>query len=216
MKQYRCWLLAGGKTVLRCLLLTLVFFAVSLFSSGMNLAATARNLPYFPVMSGMMFGIMFTLSAYSSYLPVFLSFGSTRRSALIGLQLMSAYVALCSTALTLLLCLLSRETGLALLPKLPALFFLQLAMGLIGHLLGCAGVLSPKWGTALTVAATFLVCGCGGGLMGYLSSGGLLPTLPAFVRGLISLPFTICLAAALLPAALLLQRRTLRAFEVRL
>ena len=216
MRQYRCWIRTGFETSLYCFLMIAVFFAISMFSSGLDLYAALRNIPYFPALAGLMFTLLMINSAYLTYLPVYLSFGSTRRSARWGMQLMGIAIALGSTAITALTCLIPGEVSRSLLPMLPALFFLQLMLASVGHLVGCTTVRHPKWGTALNLLCVFLVCGGGGGIGGYLAGSGELPVLPAALQ---PLP---CAAAAAAGAAVMMflsasvQSRMLETYEVRL
>ena len=121
MRQYPCWIRTGFATSLYCLLMIAVFFAISMFSSGLDLYAALRNIPYFPALAGLMFTLLMINSAYLTYLPVYLSFGSTCRSARWGMQLMGIAIALGSTAITALTCLIPGEVSRSLLPMLPAL-----------------------------------------------------------------------------------------------
>ena len=216
MRQYRCWIRTGFATSLYCLLMIAVFFTISMFSTGLELHAALRNIPYFPALAGLMFALLMINSAYLTYLPVYLSFGSTRRSARWGMQLMGIAIALGSTAITALTCLIPGEVSRSLLPMLPALFFLQLMLASVGHLVGCTTVRHPKWGTALNLLCVFLVCGGGGGIGGYLAGSGELPVLPAALQ---PLP---CAAAAAAGAAVMMflsasvQSRMLETYEVRL
>ena len=216
MRQYRCWIRTGFATSLYCLLMIAVFFTISMFSTGLELHAALRNIPYFPALAGLMFALLTINSAYLTYLPVYLSFGSTRRSARWGMQLMGIAIALGSTAITALTCLIPGEVSRSLLPMLPALFFLQLMLASVGHLVGCTTVRHPKWGTALNLLCVFLVCGGGGGIGGYLAGSGELPSLPS------TLPPLTCAAAAAVGAAVMMllsasvQSRMLETYEVRL
>ena len=217
MRQYRCWIRTGFATSLYCFLMIAVFFAISMFSSGMDLYAALRNIPYFPALAGLMFTLLMINSAYLTYLPVYLSFGSTRRSARWGMQLMGIAIALGSTAITALTCLIPGEVSRSLLPMLPALFFLQLMLASVGHLVGCTTVRHPKWGTALNLLCVFLVCGGGGGIGGYLAgSGGALPALPVSLQPLTCTVAAAGIAAAITLLAVPLQSRVLKTYEVRL
>ena len=216
MRQYRCWIRTGLETSLYCFLMIAVFFTISMFSSGLDVSSALRNIPYFPALAGMMFSLLMINSSYLTYLPVFLSFGSTRRSALWGLQLMGLAIALGSTAITALTCLIPGEVSRSLLPMLPAVFFLQLMTASLGHLVGCTTVRHPKWGAALNLVCVFLVCGGGGGIGGYLSGSGGFPALPDTLQPLPCALLTAAGAAVMILTSASVQRRTLEDYEVRL
>ena len=216
MKQYRCWLNIALECIGWILVVVLVFLALALFSVGFDLSAAALNLPYFPLLGGLLFSVIMPVSAHNVYLPVYLSLGSTRKAVSFGLHLMSAVIAVGAILLAALTCLLPGEISRRLFPLLPALFFTLLAVGCFGQLIGCVSAKHPKLGAILTGFTVFFVAGGSGGVGGWLSSGETLPALPTDTPYLALTLLAAAVAVILYSIEIPTQKRMLRSYEVKL
>lgn len=216
MKQYRCWLKIGLECIGWIFVIVLVFLALALFSGGFDLSAAALNLPYFPLLGGLIFSVTMPVTSYNVYLPVYLSFGSTRKAVSIGLHLMSAVIAAGAVLFAAVTCLMPGDISQRLFPLLPALFFILLSVGCFGQLIGCVSVKHPKLGAILTGFTIFFVAGGSGGVGGWLASGEPLPALPTDTPYLAFALIAAAAAVILHSIEIPTQKKILRSYEVKL
>ena len=212
----KLWFRNGLTTILWECAVMLIYVAISMISGGDPEGALLCT-PYYLLMGGAIFSVVLTVSSYRLYLPVYLSLGSTRRSAMYGLHMMS----LLPVAATVLLCgayclLLQNDISASLRPLLPLAGVGLLMLTMIGHGVGCSMLRFSKLGRAINLVLIGLVAACAGGLGGWLTAGEALPLLPALSH---TAWLTVIAAAATLALLLVIlpfQRSTLLRCEVKL
>jgi len=202
--------------VLWSVLVALIFLAYNLLRmTGLDLPGLLSVFPYYILFGAAVFSALMGTTAYQTYLPVYLSLGSTRRDAMAGIHLMQLVLTVGCTVLAALLCLLvPGDPAHDLLPLLPAAFFGLLLLAKFGSLLGCGLLTLPRAGKVLCVILVSLFSGAAG-----FCAFTLVDTLTE--QATLSLPTGMTLALAAVLVILLAieipwQRRILLRYEVKL
>ena len=194
-----------------------LFYALIMwFSTGTD-AMPFVMIPYYLVLGGALFVLIMGITANKCYLPVCVSFGSTRRDAIFGLQIMERLPAMAVILISVVVCMIFRnDVTRGFMALWLPMFCLLICAGSLGGIIGCIGVRFGRIGMILSVII-FIMCGMAGGFIGGFTAGG-----GVFSFGLnidISKLITIIsaiLAVVLWAVELILMTRILKKYEVKL
>ncbi len=212
----RKWLELAGQILLMAVGFALVY-CLLMWTSGDGDGITVLSLlPYYMVMGCGLFVMVMGITAYITYLPVCISFGCTRRDAVIGLQIMSRLPAMGVILLAFAVSFAVRNdiTRGFMAAWLP-LFFLLIAVGSIGGIVGSLGIRFGRIGRLLSVCI-FVLCGMVGGFVGGFTAGGGMGTEFIFdISGMLTL-IAGAVALVLWAVELILVIRIMKNYEVKL
>lgn len=213
--KLKAWFQLGLGLIGWSLLCGMVFVVIGFIGEGFELLGPLSCLPLYILFCAAIFAVLMSMTAYLSYLPLYLSLGSTRKEAWLGLHLMQLVLAVGCTAIAALLCLiLPGDPPRDLIPLLPAALLAILAFAKLGSAAGCISLLFPKAGRVVS----FVFCLVFSGAAGFCGAQAAMSFQDSFR---LSLPGWATLMvgaalAALLAVELLFQRRALPRYEVRL
>ena len=213
--KLKAWLQLGLSLIGWSLVCGMFFVVIGFIGEGFELLGPLSCLPMYILFCAAIFAVLMSMTTYLSYLPLYLSLGSTRKETWLGLHMMQLVLAAGCTAIAALLCLiLPGDPPRDLISLLPAALLAILAFAKLGSAAGCIALLFPKVGRALSV----VLCMVFSGAAGFVGASATM-SFPDSFR--LSLPGRATLIvgavlAALLLVELLFQRRALPRYEVRL
>lgn len=213
--KLKSWFQIGLGLIGWSVLCAMVFVIIGFIGEGFELLGPLSCLPMYILFCAVIFAVLMSMTTYLSYLPLYLSLGSTRKEAWLGLHLMQLVLAVGCTAIAALLCLvLPGDPSRDLIPLLPAAFLAILAFAKLGSISGCISLLFPKAGRVLS----FVLCLVFSGAAGACGAQAAIAFNDSFRLSLPGWATLIVGAAlaALLAVELLFQRRVLPRYEVRL
>lgn len=196
-----------------------VLAVISLFSAeGLDFSTFAAVMPYYLCVAAIFMMMMLNSGSHSTYVPLLLSMGETRRNVLLGFH----YYRVLIIAVTLALCaavwlLVPGEVSSVGLRSIPTLLCVLLIASALGSIMGTIFV-RWKWaGTVLII----LLCGVGGGAVGFAGASSNQFLVAARLAGVLShlevLPWWLLAAvAAALALDVAFQWLLLRRQEVKL
>lgn len=196
-----------------------VLAGISLFSAdGLDVATFATVVPYYLCVAAIFMMMMLNSGSHSTYVPLLLSMGETRRNVLLGFHYYRVLIiAVTLAACSLIWLLVPGEVSSVGLRSIPTLLCVLLIASALGSIMGTIFV---KWKWAGTVLI-ILLCGVAGGTVGFASTsvGGFMAVSKSveIVSLLMTLPWWL---VAAVPVALALdiafQWLLLRRQEVKL
>ena len=213
--KLKSWFQLGLSLIGWSLLCAMFFVLIGVIGEGFELLGPLSSLPMYILFCAAIFAVLMSMTTYLSYLPLYLSLGSTRKEAWLGLHLVQLVLAVGCTAIAALLCLiLPGDPARDLIPLLPAALLAILAFAKLGSAAGCIALLFPKVGRVLS----FVLCLVFSGAAGFCGASAATSFRDSFRLSLPGWAMLMAGAAlaALLIVELLLQRRALPHYEVRL
>ena len=213
--KLRSWFQLGLGLIGWSVLCSLIFVVIGFIGEGFELLGPLSCLPMYILFCAAIFAVLMSMTTYLSYLPLYLSLGSTRKEAWLGLHLMQLVLAVGCTAIAALLCfILPGDPPRDLIPLLPAAFLAILAFAKLGSAAGCIALLFPRIGKVLSTVFCFVFSGIAGAC-GAMAAGAMGASIHLSLPGWATLIVGAALAA-LLAVELLFQQRALPRYEVRL
>ena len=86
--KLRSWFQLGLGLIGWSVLCSLIFVVIGFIGEGFELLGPLSCLPVYILFCGAIFAVLMSMTTYLSYLPLYLSLGSTRKEAWLGLHLM--------------------------------------------------------------------------------------------------------------------------------
>lgn len=198
---------------------TAVLAVISLFSAeGLDFTTFATFMPYYLCVAAILVMMMINTGSQSTYVPLLLSMGETRRNVLLGFHYYRALIIAVTLALCAIVWLIVpgeiSSVGLRSIPTLLCVLLIASAMGSI------MGTIFVKWRWAGTVLI-ILLAGTAGGTVGFAGSSSSQFLVTARLTGVLShlekLPWWLLAAvAAALALDIVFQWLLLRRQEVKL
>lgn len=182
--------------------------------SGASFRDLTASLSLYILMGGAVLIPLMSLMVFQSYLPAYLALGSLRRDALWGIQVMRLIPAAGTVVLAALVGLLVSADSL--LQFLPAAFFLLLMLGALGGITASICQRFPRFGKVLSVLVMVILFGFMGFVGGMLGSGGRIPSLHTLELPQFLTLISAAAALTLLAVDIVLLKRILRRYEVKL
>lgn len=145
-----------------------VLAGISLFSAdGLDVATFATVVPYYLCVAAIFMMMMLNSGSHSTYVPLLLSMGETRRNVLLGFHYYRVLIiAVTLAACSLVWLLVPGEVSSVGLRSIPTLLCVLLIASALGSIMGTIFV---KWKWAGTVLI-ILLCGVAGGTVGFAST----------------------------------------------
>lgn len=142
-----------------------VLAGISLFSAdGLDVATFATVVPYYLCVAAIFMMMMLNSGSHSTYVPLLLSMGETRRNVLLGFHYYRVLIIAVTLAACALIWLLAPgEVSSVGLRSIPTLLCVLLIASALGSIMGTVFV---KWKWAGTVLI-ILLCGVAGGTVGF-------------------------------------------------
>jgi len=168
--RLRYWIKQGFSTI-AIVLLAWLLYSVMMFVqlSSLSWDAVGSTAPIYLLVFGGMMQLAMVLGVYKLNLPLCLSFGSTRREALVGLQLFRLIpVVGLTVVLTVLTAVLKDTSPLSAATAVPVGLGVSLIAAAVGSLMGMLHLRFGKLAIVLTVIM-MLLCG---GTAGFLAVSG--------------------------------------------
>lgn len=214
------WLTLAAQIILMAVGFAAAYAFLMWLSADSAGAVALSMVPYYLVMGCALFVMVIGIAAYKSYLPVCVSFGSTRRDAMFGLQIMSRLPAMAVTLIAAAFCMIVKnEMTRGFMALWLPLFCLMLAAGSLGGIIGCIGVRFGRIGMLLSVIILML-CGMTGGFVGGVTAAGGFAGVSAFLADFdISTVVTLVaaiVAVVLWAVELIIMKKILGKYEVKL
>lgn len=211
------WVLLAAQIVLMALGFAAAYAFLMWFSADSDGGMALAMIPYYLVMGCALFVLVMGITAYKCYLPVCVSFGSTRRDAIFGLQIMERLPAMAVILLTAAFCMIVKnDVTRGFMALWFPLFCLLIAAGSLGGIIGCVGVRFGRIGMLLSVVI-FIMCGMAGGFVGGVTAAGGLPVAGVNIDFSAMLAIVSAVIAVVLWAAeLIVMSKILRKYEVKL
>ena len=167
-RNLRFWTRYTWESAGAVLVAAAVLAVISLFSAeGLDFAAFAAVMPYYLCVAAIFVMMMINSGSQTTYVPLLLSMGETRRNVLLGFHyyrvlIIAATLAACS----LIWLLVPGEVSSMGLRSIPTLLCVLLIASALGSIMGTVFV-KWKWvGTVLII----LLCGVAGGTVGFAST----------------------------------------------